>query len=618
MTYNELKTRLSVVEKTLKKLQTNKDTKLSPSYIKETVTKLSTLKESIQNQLTLIKEEDGIVRTADPREAEKLANKGVTVDLVDKIEENEKDIEFSVNDMRVMITQVGKALGKALIGLGDEIASLKAINLEINSFDIHVKYKGSAAERGTGDDEFSFHIEKGNLHIADFSFNNKLVDIGVKPSGEAFINIDVLKNEFMKHFKSLNEQEVSEVTYETTYIKVKRRDYNKAIGIIDSNIDSTFVTTDIVDDDGDGNVIIYFNFRDTEDDIRPDFFEDPAAFVYDLTMDLKANDIEIMDHSHDLNSDMHNESNKNKVYEFVGKELEARNEPLYDKLVASSGKSETVEGEMLRAINRIAYRYYNDGDKYFEGYGAETAGPAHAFLIDANHPLKSAMDRIFDEPSGDASYERMLKDALDMILDHIESKQGKYTPNNVGDIFDYTSYFEDEDEDDDDDYTYDYDDEEDDDYYNEEGLNEEDISKRKEAVKLIRQTLEKEGGASGLEPLVKAVKGLGFDKEELLKLLRKTVKVEKHKHGDYILTPITEKKIYEGTELYDERDLQMKRFASKEGPALQITTKKLDGVGFDYIQIKGQDLDKFASALMKSVRVFDDMSRQLPVNQANE
>ena len=49
-----------------------------------------------------------------------------------------------------------------------------------------------------------------------------------------------------------------------------------------------------------------------------------------------------------------------KINEFVGKELEDRNEPLYDKLVPGQGDAETVEGEMLRAINRIIYRYYND------------------------------------------------------------------------------------------------------------------------------------------------------------------------------------------------------------------------------------------------------------------
>ncbi len=152
-----------------------------------------------------------------------------------------------------------------------------------------------------------------------------------------------------------------------------------------------------------------------------------------------------------------------KINEFVGKELEDRNEPLYDKLVAGMGKSETVEGEMLRAINRIVYRFYNDGDKYFEGYGTETAGPAHSFLVNANHPLKSAMIKLFDEPSGDNSYERMLKDVLDMILDYIESRQGKYTPNSE-DMYDYEPEFEDEEDDDDYDDYYGYDEDDEDEY----------------------------------------------------------------------------------------------------------------------------------------------------------
>ena len=69
---------------------------------------------------------------------------------------------------------------------------------------------------------------------------------------------------------------------------------------------------------------------------------------------------------------------------------------------------------------------------------------------------------------------------------------------------------------------------------------EEDIQKRLDAEKAVRQTLKDEGGAAGLEPLVKAVKQFGFNKEDLIKLLKRTVKVDKHKHGDYILTPINE------------------------------------------------------------------------------
>jgi|TARA_R110000765_G_scaffold123904_1_gene220941 hypothetical protein len=144
--------------------------------------------------------------------------------------------------------------------------------------------------------------------------------------------------------------------------------------------------------------------------------------------------------------------------EFVGKELEDRNEELYH-LVPGAGKADTMEGEMLRAINRIVYRWYNDGDEYHTGYGTETAGPAHAFLVDANHPKKAALKQIF---STGTNYEQTIKDALDLILDYIESRNGEYTPNSLGDMFDYDAHFED-DEEEEHDYDHDdYDDEDDD------------------------------------------------------------------------------------------------------------------------------------------------------------
>ena len=68
----------------------------------------------------------------------------------------------------------------------------------------------------------------------------------------------------------------------------------------------------------------------------------------------------------------------------------------------------------------------------------------------------------------------------------------------------------------------------------------EDVTKRKEAENAIRQTLKDEGGAAGLKPLIKAVKKFGYNKKELVQLLKKVVKVKKHKDGDYILTPIQE------------------------------------------------------------------------------
>ena len=159
---------------------------------------------------------------------------------------------------------------------------------------------------------------------------------------------------------------------------------------------------------------------------------------------------------------------KGRVDEFVGGTLEKRNEPLYDKLVPGSGNSEFLEGEILRAINRIIYRYYNDGDFFYKGYGAETAGPAHSFLTNSREiplELQSTLTSIFNKAidAPEDGYERLLKLALEKVLDYIEDKAGNYTESNE-DMFNYDSEFQDE-EDYEDDYDDYYDEEEDDDEY---------------------------------------------------------------------------------------------------------------------------------------------------------
>ena len=97
--------------------------------------------------------------------------------------------------------------------------------------------------------------------------------------------------------KGVNVNLKTEGPYQTTYIKVSKSDYKKAISILDSNIDPTYAKMDVVDDDGDDNVIIYFNFR-TRDGGEPG--EDVEAFIYDAAMDLKAQGVNITGSSHDL------------------------------------------------------------------------------------------------------------------------------------------------------------------------------------------------------------------------------------------------------------------------------------------------------------------------------
>jgi len=140
--------------------------------------------------------------------------------------------------------------------------------------------------------------------------------------------------------------------------------------------------------------------------------------------------------------------------------LEKRNDLLYDELVPGSGSAGTIEGEMLRAINRIIYRHNNDGDYFHQGYGTETAGPAAAFLYDCrgiDRKLQGKIRKLIDSmdgDSGDTSYGKKAYSILELILDDIEAQNGDYHKSRE-DMYDYESKWEEEE----------YGDEWDDEYY---------------------------------------------------------------------------------------------------------------------------------------------------------
>ena len=350
MTYEELKVRLTSVETTLQQLQTTESTKLSTTYIEDSIEQLNIVRENILSKMKIIEEGDETMFVSTKggdtkavkmdRKAAMDLKKDPAITGIDtakgaKIKEAEdKGVAFSTTETKLIAKSVGKALIITLKKLGDEIARIKAHRIEENSFDIFIDYK---AEKGV--DEFSFYIKEDMLHLVDFSFDKELVEVGVKPSGEAIVNVDVLSNELLKHFKSLSEggdydpdqeqkddEEDHGVGYDDEgrplgegegddhhYIKVKAHDYKKAMAILDQNVDPTYVKMEVIDNDGAGNVIIYFIFKhesgfddmyDDSENQDSEFYqepdEDPQAFVYDVVMDLRANDIELADHSADM------------------------------------------------------------------------------------------------------------------------------------------------------------------------------------------------------------------------------------------------------------------------------------------------------------------------------
>ena len=146
---------------------------------------------------------------------------------------------------------------------------------------------------------------------------------------------------------------------------------------------------------------------------------------------------------------------------------EERINKLFKELVPETGKANSLAGELIRAMSRIAYRFYNDGDQVGMGYGKETCNPAARFLMAKGNKrvssLATAIWGIYDE----SAYEDLLDILAGAVADYVEQTSDlRTTPTE-----DMWSYRTDEDVDDDwedeeDDYEEeDYDEEEDEEDY---------------------------------------------------------------------------------------------------------------------------------------------------------
>ena len=147
------------------------------------------------------------------------------------------------------------------------------------------------------------------------------------------------------------------------------------------------------------------------------------------------------------------------------KTIEEKLNGMFEELVPASGKADTLAGEIVRAICRIGYRNYNDGDHIGVGYGRETCNPAGRFLA------KKCDDRvarcvgdawgIYSDDLYDKALEKLEIAVCEYLDAHPELRE---TPNSE-DMLSYRDPYEDVDDDDYEDECYfepdDYDDDED-------------------------------------------------------------------------------------------------------------------------------------------------------------
>lgn len=120
----------------------------------------------------------------------------------------------------------------------------------------------------------------------------------------------------------------------------------------------------------------------------------------------------------------------------------------FEELVPPSGKADSVAGELVRAAARIYFRYYNDGDYFFMGYGLETAGPSAAYLIDMGFDDviyqgaelgQTYSEYGIDSKELDKQYEDFIRSLADKVVTYITENVETLSDDNTIDSRDYDS-----------------------------------------------------------------------------------------------------------------------------------------------------------------------------------
>ena len=105
----------------------------------------------------------------------------------------------------------------------------------------------------------------------------------------------------------------------------------------------------------------------------------------------------------------------------MNKALMSRVNTKFEELVPLEGKADSLAGEIARAISRIGYRFYNDGDQVGVGYGKQTCNPPARFLASATSAAIGDLVRALWQVTDEAAYERLLDVVTEMAMDYIDA-----------------------------------------------------------------------------------------------------------------------------------------------------------------------------------------------------
>ena len=86
---------------------------------------------------------------------------------------------------------------------------------------------------------------------------------------------------------------------------------------------------------------------------------------------------------------------------------------LFDVLVPDTGSADTVAGEVIRALNKVDFRDFNDGEVFYEGDGLDSAGASMAFVAEF------FLDKFNDSDDTDTVAEDIYNEIINMAEDQL-------------------------------------------------------------------------------------------------------------------------------------------------------------------------------------------------------
>ena len=114
--------------------------------------------------------------------------------------------------------------------------------------------------------------------------------------------------------------------------------------------------------------------------------------------------------------------------------VEKKIDEMFERLVPVSGSCETVAGEIVRALSKIVYRFYNDGDCIGVEYGNETCNAAARYLMkNTNFDVYRVIKEMWSNNYSDEEINELENSVYEFLINH---KELETTPNNE-DYFDY-------------------------------------------------------------------------------------------------------------------------------------------------------------------------------------